>query len=124
MKIAIIALIYGAQAIRLGDEYDDRLDHQIKDAAILKKMQESGPRAMADGNYHLANGKVYDFRGNEVDTLEYDYAQLPELKEHYHIVNGELQDRDGQHPRFAQQNAQQNVQIEDVFDETYKYDKL
>ena len=120
MKIAIIALIYGASALRLRDEYDDRFDNQIKDAAILKKMQETAPRAMADGNYHLANGKVYDFRGNEVDTLEYDYAQLPELKEHYHIVNGELQDRDGQHPRFAQQN----VQIQDVFDDTFKYDKL
>ena len=93
MKFAIIALIYGAQAIRLNDEYDTRMDEQEKDAEVLRKSQL--PQAMADGNYHLANGRVFDFRGNEVDTLEYDYAGLPEEKEQYHIVNGHLMDSDG-----------------------------
>jgi hypothetical protein len=75
---------------------------------------------LADGNYHTRDGKVFDFQGNEVDTLEYDYLNLPgEADEHYHLVNGQLQDRDG---REIKHLAQQNLQMNDVFDETFDYE--
>jgi len=76
---------------------------------------------LADGNYHTRDGKVFDFQGNEVDTLEYDYLNLPgEADEHYHLVNGQLQDRDGREIKHIY--AQKNLQLKDVFDETFDYE--
>ena len=118
MKIAIVALIYGAQALRLSDSYDTNLDEQIQDRryfANKARQQHQSGKLMPDGLYHLANGKAIDAQGNEVDTS--DISEIGLSDEHYHLQNGQVQDTDGDALKFM-------VQTKDSYDDEVSNDEV
>ena len=47
------------------------MDAEKKDRQVLQKMMQGRTRVMPDGLVHLANGKVVDQQGHDVDQSEW-----------------------------------------------------